>query len=67
MKKLLILAILLSGCQNNDKADNQKISENLTYFKDYNTGLCFASLNSANSYGYLTSIACVPCDRLNLK
>lgn len=67
MKKLILFfaVIMLASCQMNDITDNSKIIENITYFKDERTGLCFASVNS-HSYGanVITSITCVPCDSL---
>lgn len=69
MKKILIvfgMVLLMSACQISDKTNVQKIGNNITYFKDAKTGLCFAAVNSissssSNSY---TSITCVPCDSL---
>lgn len=67
MKKLILFfaVIMLASCQINDTTDNSKIIENITYFKDERTKLCFASVNSY-SYGsrVITSITCVPCDSL---
>lgn len=55
----------LFSCQLNDKAQTKSIEDNLTYFKDEKTGLCFAAINS-QTYGFntVTSITCVPCDSL---
>jgi hypothetical protein len=44
---------------------NSKVNiQNITYFKDERTGLCFASFGSVyGSYGNVfTSITCVPCN-----
>ena len=68
MKKLiLIVGILLiasTSCQISDTTDNTDVKNNLTYFKDEKTGLCFATVNSHNTYGSVSSITCVPCDSL---
>lgn len=42
-----------------------KIKENLRYFKDDKTGLCFAVLNNQTSGMHATfSITAVPCEKL---
>lgn len=64
MKKLtLLVAIgcLLSSCDKTTEGG----SPSLTYFKDSKTNLCFAKYWNFNSYGSVTSIACVPCDSLS--
>lgn len=63
---IMILLVSLSGCQINEKPEVDSIKENLVYFKDDRTGLCFAAVNSTNtkSLSNSTSIACVPCDSL---
>lgn len=60
-----VLMVLTSCGPVYDEVEPAKTSPNITYFKDQNTGLCFAALNST-SYGFyqVTSIACVPCDSL---
>jgi hypothetical protein len=54
----------LTGCQLNNAPT--KISENnLIYFKDSRTGLCFAAINSQVYGGYQsTSITNVSCDAI---
>ncbi len=61
-----IVLILIQGCQINEKPEVEGIKENLVYFKDNKTGLCFAAVNSTNtkSMSNSTSITCVPCDSL---
>ena len=50
MKRIiLIFAITISSCQYNDKPDTGSIKDNLAYFKDETTGLCFAAVNSTNT------------------
>lgn len=67
MKKLILLTIMVIGilsCQDNSPANVEKLNE-LTYFKDGRTGLCFAAINSLTyGGGKVTSITCVPCDSL---
>jgi hypothetical protein len=63
---IMVLLVSLSGCQVNEKPEVNSIKENLVYFKDDRTGLCFAAVNSTNtkSLSNSTSISCVPCDSL---
>lgn len=64
--KIAVLAVLLGvmcGCQEN-YAPTPIASKNITYFRDSATGLCFASVNSVNTYGSVTSIATVPCEKV---
>jgi hypothetical protein len=64
--KFLLLTILFTGCQLSEKPDVDDIKENLVYFKDERTNLCFAAVNSrsSKSLSETSSIACVPCDSL---
>ena len=68
MKIVLIILIASTwfSCQFNSKPNASTILENLVYFKDKNTGLCFVGVNSTNtkSLSNSSSIACVPCDSL---
>ena len=66
MKKILLIPLLLVGCQFNEKPDTDSIKENLAFFKEEKTGLCFAAVNSTNtkSLSNTSSISCVPCDSL---
>lgn len=63
---ILMLAVVLPSCQINEKPNTKEIQENIVYFKDPNTGLCFAAVNSTNtkSLSNSSSITCVPCDSL---
>lgn len=63
---IVLLALVLPSCQFNVKPDTAEIQENIVYFKDPNTGLCFAAVNSTNtkSLSNNSSITCVPCDSL---
>jgi len=66
MKMYVFLVFMLVGCQFNGKPDTDEIQSNLAYFKDPNTNLCFAAVNSTNtkSWSNSSSITCVPCDSL---
>lgn len=62
MRYLLLLVILLSGCDSQPKYVNgDSVNPNeIKYFQDLRTGLCFAERGAVNAY----SFACVPCDSL---
>ena len=61
--KYLLFLVLLCSCQMSSSTNYKKLS--ITYFKDVNTGLCFASVNSYSYMGYqIVSLTCVPCDSL---
>ena len=67
IRHFALVYFLLVSCQTNKKADTGKILKNLSYFKDKQTGLCFAAINSevnATLPETVTSITCVPCDSL---
>lgn len=70
MKKLLLILLLsltAASCsrQSNRNVTSQNVLDNITYFKDPKTGLCFASINSVTyNFQWVTSITCVPCDSL---
>lgn len=71
MKKLITFVFLASlsismSCQINTKPDVEDIEDNMVYFKDKNSGLCFGAVNSLNtkSASNSSSITCVPCDSL---
>lgn len=71
MKRLVVLFLMLVflSCQNNSLSNKDEIVVNISYIKDENTGLCFATVNSL-TYGFysIVSISCVPCDSIkNLK
>jgi len=63
---VLVLTLVVCGCgQDSSKPDVESIQDNIVYFRDGRTGLCFASVNSDTYYGWeVTSITCVPCDSL---
>ena len=71
MKKLILLFVFmtigLSSCrteaEQKEKTIN-KIVETTFYYRDSQTGLCFAGVYSRNAYGDIVSITCVPCDSL---
>lgn len=55
MKKILLACLFLFGC--NDEKMANDAADNLTYFKDHRTGLCFAGDNQ--------KLANVPCDQVS--
>lgn len=63
---MILVCLALTGCQLNGKPDAESIKDNLIYFRDEKTGLCFAAVNSmsSKSLSNSSSIACVPCDSL---
>ena len=70
MKYLLIIifAIAITGCQRQTdwEKGNQSAKETVSdviYIKDTRTGLCFALLDNASSYGH-KGLATVPCDKI---
>lgn len=69
MKKVILFSIMvvaLLGCQMSSTPNVDKVCDNLIYFKDSRTGLCFAAINSVSSSSgnEYTSITCVPCEAL---
>lgn len=66
MKKIIFLSLIciVSSCQFTERTNIDKIEDNITYFKDSRTGLCFAAINSLSlkSLNEFVSITCVPCD-----
>lgn len=70
LNKYLIAALVLGlatavivtvGCQNNSKPAPITGADNLRYFHDERTGLCFAAMNSQIEGYASTSITNVPC------
>ena len=66
---LFILIVVLNGCSvNASKVDTsmaKKMAEKVTYFKDYNTGLCFAVVASRKDLDIHQTgmgLSNVPCD-----
>ena len=60
----LLLTLMLMGCEDSREARENwvrsktgELKENIFYFRDGRTGLCFAATQS----GHLNSIAWVPC------
>lgn len=58
---ILVCALVLNGCQNNSKPEVITGSDNLRYFHDWRTDLCFAAMNSWVENYQSTSITNVPC------
>lgn len=68
MKKILGIAVLITflSCQTTTPTDTVSVKDNITYFKDERTGLCFATVSSVSEGYYpIASITCVPCDSVN--
>lgn len=63
MKKLLLLVVLACGLVrcSTPKEQAEDMREKLTYFRDHETGLCFAYRTASTYGGYL---AHVPCDKV---
>ncbi|MFA5366316.1 MAG: hypothetical protein WC333_00135 [Dehalococcoidia bacterium] len=65
MVLIMVSAMLFSSCQWTGKPNTHKLERNIEYFKDEETGLCYAAVNSIQADGLAnSSIACVPCDSL---
>lgn len=68
MKNLLKALILfigfisLNSCGQFSETSSSVVN-NISYFRDNHTGLCFASITN-NVEGKVTVITCVPCDSL---
>ena len=63
---ILFSLILCLSCEEHSETIKDKVLDNITYFKDPNTGLCFAAINSIGYGGWkTTSFTCVPCDSVN--
>jgi hypothetical protein len=67
---LTIVAISIIGCKNTNTRtatdeENKKIVDSISYVKDRDMGLCFATIKSLSFSGHeIISIANVPCDRI---
>lgn len=60
-------SISFINLQKNSKPDTKSLKDDIVYFKDVRTGLCFAAINSNIGGGTtqaITSITYVPCDSL---
>jgi hypothetical protein len=70
MKKLIILFFALAlpgGCSVNTSGNIDIDADDLQYFKDDRTGLCFAAVASRKSMSTDATglgLTCVPCDSL---
>lgn len=65
MKKLLIAALLLVGCESSQELEQHRInndvkimSDYLIYYKDTRTNLCFAGYGLGWNNGALTNVPC---------
>jgi hypothetical protein len=55
---VLFLVVLVCGCD--ERVSNQRKTFDLTYTKDYRTGLCFAVLGLGYNHGVVTNVPCSP-------
>jgi hypothetical protein len=60
---VVLLAVFLVGCTINSAPKPADLKEqNIVYFKDSRTGICYAALNSlGGDYSNTTTITYVPC------
>lgn len=65
MKKMLFCLIVFFtiSCSPTFIETDSSVKENIRYFKDKDTNLCFATITSGSSLNSV-SITCVPCDSL---
>jgi len=54
----VIVCLAMVSCSKEQRAGNFK--EELFYFKDHQTGVCFAAV----SFGYRAALATVPCEKV---
>ena len=69
MKKLttLLFALLLCSCSVNTSSNVNFKGEDLIYFKDSRTNLCFAVVASRKTASFDTTglgVTCVPCENV---
>lgn len=57
---LIVCALIFNGCQMNSLPDVVK-PEDIRYFHDSRTDICFAATNSYHDGYYSTTITYVPC------
>ena len=71
MKYIIILSILLIGCEaiKQQSINNEKsfINEDLDYYKDSKTGLCFAGLSVGSPAQTITNVPCTLEVEKNIK
>jgi nitrous oxide reductase accessory protein NosL len=56
----IVATMMLAGCQMNSAPDPVK-SNNIVYFQDERTDICFAATNSYHDGTYQTTLTYVPC------
>lgn len=67
--KYLLLLLLLGGCSQKP-IQSERLKQQIVYFRDERTGLCFAAVMSADPFDQNTirSIITVPCTKVeNIK
>lgn len=57
---IIFIALFVAACQMNS-APSKINTDNITYFQDKRTGLCFAAMNSFAHSNDITVITNVPC------
>ena len=61
---MFVIAMILAGCTNNGAPPKDSLKqENIVYFKDTRTGVCYAAMNSLDSHSLSnsTTLTYVPC------
>lgn len=63
--KYLILLLLLASCKT-VRPTVTRLQQQIVYFQDERTGLCFAAVMSADPYdqNQIKSIVTIPCDKI---
>jgi hypothetical protein len=69
MKKIILFLFIgmmgLLSCQSTTRPNTKSLGNDVTYFKDTITNLCFGAIASQTNTPYdIVSITCVPCDSL---
>lgn len=57
VEAIYVLASILAACVDATKAESIKV-QNLDYYRDGRTGLCFVSHRLFTSYGFITNVPC---------
>jgi hypothetical protein len=67
MKKFLLVFLLCLGCESREEVDERVareavdyLSDNVAYYKDTRSNLCFAGMDIKYRTATFTSVACTP-------
>ena len=60
-------AVLLMSCQMNKSLDGKTVEENLVYFQDHRTGLCFAAVYKTHWFSEPEIVLMVPVPYESIK